>query len=59
MAIDRGYEELAKKPSYEICFCPDNDYRGFLKRRVKRMEEEVRGGNFINMKGDVIGTSDG
>ena len=60
MAIDRGYEELAKKPeSYEICFIPDNDYRGFLKRRVEGLEEEVRGGNFINMKGDVIGTHDG
>ena len=35
MAIDRGYIELAKKSeSYEICFVPDNDYRGFLKRKV-------------------------
>ena len=36
MAIDRGYKELAQKSeSYEICFIPDNDYRGFLKRIVK------------------------
>ena len=36
MAINSGYEELAKKnESYEICFIPDNDYRGFLKRKVK------------------------
>ena len=35
MAHDFGYPELAKKSeSYEICFVPDNDYRGFLKRRV-------------------------
>ena len=35
MAIDYGYPELAKKnESYEICFVPDNDYRGFLKRKV-------------------------
>lgn len=60
MAIDRGYHELANKPeSYEICFIPDNDYRGFLKRRVEGLEEEVKGGNFINTKGDVIGTHDG
>jgi tRNA-specific 2-thiouridylase len=30
MAHDFGYPELAKKSeSYEICFVPDNDYRGF------------------------------
>lgn len=60
MAIDRGYEELAKKPeSYEICFIPDNDYRGFLKRRVEGLEEQVKGGNFVNTAGEVIGTHDG
>lgn len=60
MAINRGYEELAKKSeSYEICFIPDNDYRGFLKRRVKGLEEEVKGGNFVNISGEVIGTHDG
>ena len=60
MAIDRGYEELANKPeSYEICFIPDNDYRGFLKRRVEGLEEKVKGGNFVNITGDVIGTHDG
>ena len=60
MAIDRGYEELAKKPeSYEICFIPDNDYRGFLKRRVDGLEEQVKGGNFLNMQGEIIGIHDG
>lgn len=60
MAIDRGYEELAQKPeSYEICFIPDNDYRGFLKRRVDGLEEKVKGGNFINKEGKVLGVHDG
>ena len=60
MAIDRGYEELAKKPeSYEICFIPDNDYRGFLKRRVEGLEEQVKGGNFVNLKGEILGKHDG
>lgn len=60
MAIDRGYQELAQKPeSYEICFIPDNDYRGFLKRRVEGLEEKVKGGNFINKLGEVLGTHDG
>ncbi|MGB1217022.1 MAG: MnmA/TRMU family protein, partial [Saprospiraceae bacterium] len=32
MAFDRGWTDLSKKgESYEICFVPDNDYRGFLK----------------------------
>ncbi len=60
MALDRGYVELANKSeSYEICFIPDNDYRGFLKRRVDGLEEKVKGGNFVTKSGEVIGTHDG
>ena len=60
MAFDYGYEELSKKPeSYEICFVPDNDYRGFLKRRVSGLEEEVKGGTFIDAKGNVLGEHHG
>lgn len=56
MALDMGYPELAKKSeSYEICFVPDNDYRGFLKRKVAGLEEKVAGGNFINKEGKIIG----
>ncbi|MBC7383125.1 MAG: tRNA 2-thiouridine(34) synthase MnmA [Bacteroidia bacterium] len=56
MAIDRGFIELAKKSeSYEICFVPDNDYRGFLKRKVAGLEERVDGGLFVNSKGVVLG----
>lgn len=60
MAYDFGYAELSKKAeSYEICFVPDNDYRGFLKRRVDGLEERVKGGNFINNSGDVLGQHEG
>jgi tRNA-specific 2-thiouridylase len=60
MALDYGYQSLAKKAeSYEICFIPDNDYRGFLKRRVPGLEEEVAGGSFLDVKGNVIGKHDG
>ncbi|MBS1599627.1 MAG: tRNA 2-thiouridine(34) synthase MnmA [Bacteroidetes bacterium] len=60
MAIDYGYPELAKKSeSYEICFVPDNDYRGFLKRNVAGLEEKVSGGNFIDKSGRVLGTHKG
>ena len=60
MAIDRGYVDLANKSeSYEICFIPDNDYRGFLKRRVEGLEASVKGGDFINKEGHVVGKHDG
>jgi tRNA-specific 2-thiouridylase len=56
MALDYGYPELAKKSeSYEICFVPDNDYRGFLKRRIDGLEEKVNDGNFIDKSGKVLG----
>ncbi|WP_343668097.1 tRNA 2-thiouridine(34) synthase MnmA [Chitinophaga sp.] len=56
MAEDFGYPELAKKAeSYEICFVPDNDYRGFLKRRVEGLEEQVNGGNFVLSDGTIVG----
>ncbi len=60
MAYDRGFTDLSKKgDSYEICFVPDNDYRSFLKRRVDGLEEEVKGGHFVDMEGNVIGEHEG
>jgi tRNA-specific 2-thiouridylase len=60
MAMDYGYAELAKKSeSYEICFVPDNDYRGFLKRRVEGLEQNVDGGNFIDKSGKILGKHKG
>ncbi len=55
-----GFEEFSKKAeSYEICFVPDNDYRSFLRRRVPDLESKVKGGNFINSQGEVIGKHEG
>ena len=55
MLADDGYLEFASKDdSYEICFIPDNDYRGFLSRK-----REIVGGNFIDTAGKIIGTHDG
>ena len=60
MALARGYKALAEKnESYEICFIPDNDYRGFLKRRVHGLEAKVKGGDFITTDGKKIGSHDG
>lgn len=60
LAYDMGYKELSKKAeSYEICFVPDNDYRGFLKRQIPTLEAEVAGGDFVLTDGKKIGTHKG
>jgi tRNA-specific 2-thiouridylase len=60
MAKERDFMDLVNKSeSYEICFVPDNDYRGFLKRRVEGLEEQVRGGNFVDTSGKVLGKHEG
>ena len=60
MATDKGFIDLVNKSeSYEICFVPDNDYRGFLKRRVPGLVEQVAGGEFVSEDGKVLGTHEG
>lgn len=60
MAMDFGYPELAKKSeSYEICFVPDNDYRGFLKRNVEGIDEKLKGGLFVDKHGKILGKHSG
>ncbi len=60
MALARGFTDLVNKPeSYEICFVPDNDYRGFLKRRVPGLEARVAGGEFVLRDGTIVGHHEG
>ncbi len=60
MATEHGFHSLVNKSeSYEICFIPDNDYRGFLKRRVDGLEEQVAGGEFVLQDGTVVGKHEG
>lgn len=60
MAKSRGFMDLVtKSESYEICFVPDNDYRGFLKRRVDGLEDAVAGGNFVLEDGTIVGQHQG
>jgi len=60
MAMDMGYPELARKSeSYEICFVPDNDYRGFLKRRIDGLEERLADGWFVDKTGRKLGQHKG
>ncbi|MBX9889926.1 MAG: tRNA 2-thiouridine(34) synthase MnmA [Amoebophilaceae bacterium] len=59
-ATARGFTDLVhKSESYEICFIPDNDYRGFLKRQVPGLEERVQGGDFVLEDGTVVGNHQG
>jgi tRNA-specific 2-thiouridylase len=38
---------------------PDNDYRGFLKRRIPDLQSTVEGGNFIDKTGRILGKHKG
>ncbi len=60
IASKRGFADLANKSeSYEICFIPDNDYRGFLKRREPSLEKMAGKGDFVLADGTVIGKHQG
>lgn len=45
-----------KKDSQEICFIPDNDYGGFIRRQTGKTYPK---GKFVNQQGQVIGTHQG
>lgn len=60
IAVQKGFSELAKKSeSYEICFIPDNDYRGFLKRKVADLDKRAGEGDFVLADGTTIGRHKG
>ena len=51
---------IAKKPdSQDICFVPDGDYAGFIKRELGRDHKALEEGNFVLEDGTVIGTHKG
>ena len=60
LAADMGFAHVAgKKDSYEICFVPDDDYRGFLRRRHPATAG-LAGGPFVHVEtGETVGTHDG
>jgi len=60
MALSSGFPNLANKgDSYEICFIPDNDYRGFLKRKEPEATRQLQGGKFVSSVGEPMGEHDG
>lgn len=49
---------VAKKPdSQEICFIPDNDYAGYIRRECDC--SSVKEGNFVDKEGNVLGRHKG
>jgi tRNA-uridine 2-sulfurtransferase len=60
MALKSGFANLAtKSESYEICFIPDNDYRGFLKRKDPVAFERLKHGKLVGTDGVELGEHDG
>ncbi|MBI2161648.1 MAG: tRNA 2-thiouridine(34) synthase MnmA [Candidatus Rokubacteria bacterium] len=51
-----GLVTADKPESQEICFVPDDDYRGFLKKRDPAM---FRSGPIVDRQGNVLGTHEG
>lgn len=60
IAEKNGYKNLTQKSeSYEICFIPDNDYRGYLDRKVPGLYEKYAGGDFVSTDGKFLGKHKG
>jgi tRNA-specific 2-thiouridylase len=56
LARESGLRVADKKDSYEICFVPDQDYAGFLKRY---RGHEGTAGDFVDQSGEVLGHHEG
>lgn len=52
LAAEAGLTVADKPDSQEICFIPDQDYTGFIERRLGAVPPE---GNFVRADGTVIG----
>lgn len=56
IAYEYGFVNAKKRDSQDICFVPDGDYAGFIKRYTGK---EYESGNFINRNGDILGNHKG
>jgi tRNA-specific 2-thiouridylase len=60
IAFTRGHVKMSQKQeNFDVCFVPDNDYRTYLKDTVPGIEEDFKGGNFVDNQGNVLGQHDG
>ncbi len=56
--VARKYNfSVASRPdSEDVCFIPDNDYKGYLERQAGFIPKE---GNIVNKKGEILGKHEG
>ncbi|MBS0207818.1 MAG: tRNA 2-thiouridine(34) synthase MnmA [Planctomycetes bacterium] len=61
IARQAGLRVADKRDSQEICFVTDNDYAGFVERRLQSTGHDVldRGGELVTVEGDIVGRHDG
>ena len=57
LAREAGLRVADKPDSQEICFIPDNDYAGFI-RKYRGLDEDLSG-EFVDRAGTVLGRHDG
>ena len=57
LAREAGLRVADKPDSQEICFIPDNDYAGFI-RRYRGLDDDLSG-EFVDTTGTVLGRHDG
>jgi len=53
IARDIGFGSLTERESQEICFVPDNNYRGFIENYAE--SAIFHPGNIVDRKGNVVG----
>ncbi len=56
IAEENGFVTSHKKESQDICFVPDGDYAGMIKRYRNR---DYPQGDFVDLKGNVLGRHEG
>ena len=56
IALEQGFLNARKKDSQDICFIPDGDFAGFIRRYTGR---EYPGGDFLDLSGKVVGRHNG
>jgi tRNA-specific 2-thiouridylase len=49
----------SKRGSQEICFVPDHDYRGFVRRHPLGREARIEPGEIVDRQGRVLGRHNG
>jgi tRNA-specific 2-thiouridylase len=50
VGADLGFESLTERESQEICFIPDDDYKGFIEN-----DHTFQPGNIVTRRGEIVG----